>query len=440
MKKITPFLFIILAFLLCSCSQTGVFREKGKSGNTPLSENAPEIFITSVTATELKDADRITIRANKEIFCSSSTHYQPPSLVLTIPSSRFIDLPSEITVQQGNVQSIHLVHVPEPENISMIHIIMDRLATYTINKENHSLMIDIDRTELQPELQAKTVAPSAGTSADISKIDQSDYVIGGKDVLYITVYDEPELSYDPSTGRSIRVSIDGKISLPLLGIVEVSGLTAFQLEKKLARLFSEGYLINPHVSVIVGEYHSKEVFVLGAVHKPGVYPLLGNENTLEILSMAGGVITGEAGPLASNDLIIIRKKGLQSTSPADNNIEYIRLDLQKILREGDISLNIAIQDQDTLYIPMAESVFVFGEVKTPGAIKFLEKDITVIEAISIAGGLTPIAAPNRTRIVRMEDGVEKIIHVNVKRIIKGEKGRDVILKPGDIVMVPETFF
>ena len=216
---------------------------------------------------------------------------------------------------------------------------------------------------------------------------------------------------------------------------------------------SEGYLVNPHVSVIVAEYHSKEIYVLGVVRNPGVYPLLGKESILEIISKAGGVITSEA----CNDIIILRKnfstdnkisqKSVLDTSavsktntPIDPEIEYIRLDLQKLFKKGDIALNIDLQDQDTMYIPMAESIFVFGQVATPGAIKLLEKDITVIEAISMAGGFTGIASPSRTRIVRMENGVEKTIHVNVNKIVKGKKSKDIILKAGDIIVVPEAFF
>lgn len=171
---------------------------------------------------------------------------------------------------------------------------------------------------------------------------QPDYRIQGKDVLYITVYNEPELSYDQLTERSLRVSTDGRISFPLLGDIEAAGLTPFELEKKLVALLGDGYLIDPHVTVVVGSYHS--------------------------------------------------------------------------------------------------SACVIGQVKKPGEIRLQDRDITVIEAISLSGGFTDIASPNRTYIVRMENGVKKIIQVKVNKIIKDKKGEDVILKPGDTLVIPEAFF
>ncbi|WKZ19231.1 MAG: polysaccharide biosynthesis/export family protein [Candidatus Jettenia sp. CY-1] len=175
-----------------------------------------------------------------------------------------------------------------------------------------------------------------------SEKNQFDYCITGKDILYITVYNEPELSYDRQTNRSLRVSVDGKITFPLLGETKVAGLTPFQLEKKLEQLLSNGYLINPHVSVIVGDYYG--------------------------------------------------------------------------------------------------SVCVIGQVKQPRQINLVDRNITIIEAISMAGGFTDIASPDRTHIIRMEDNVEKKIPIKVNKIMRGEKSKDIILKPDDIVVVPEAFF
>jgi polysaccharide export outer membrane protein len=188
-----------------------------------------------------------------------------------------------------------------------------------------------------PEIQpiARNVDDKAGRS-------RTDYRIQGKDILYIDVYNEPELSYDLQKQRSLRVSTDGKISFPLIGDIEVAGLTPFQLERKLEELLGDGYLINPHVSVMVGSYHG--------------------------------------------------------------------------------------------------SVCVIGQVRSPGEIKLQDREITVVEAISMKGGFTDIASPNRTYIIRMENGVKKIIQVKVNKIIKSKKGEDIILKPSDTVVIPEAFF
>ena len=451
--NIVGYLFILLiTLLLSSCSSIGL-RGNVQSGDNNVARKASEVNITSVVTSEQENNVRITVNADNEFSYNFFNHYEPASLIIDISNGKFVNLPQEMTVRKGNVASIGIAQIPKPDNSGRLIINLDKMSAYNIHKENKSLIIDVDKKSLQQNIEIGGEQVAGNKIDAVSDKRHFDYIIGGKDVLSITIYDEPDLSYDQRNNRSLRVSIDGMISFPLLGYVKVAGLTPFELEKKLDKLLSEGYLVNPHVSVIVAEYHSKEIYVLGVVRNPGVYPLLGKESILEIISKAGGVITSEA----CNDIIILRKnfstdnkisqKSVLDTSavsktntPIDPEIEYIRLDLQKLFKKGDIALNIDLQDQDTMYIPMAESIFVFGQVATPGAIKLLEKDITVIEAISMAGGFTGIASPSRTRIVRMENGVEKTIYVNVNRIIRGKKSKDIILKAGDIIVVPEAFF
>ena len=451
--NIVGYLFILLiSLLLSSCSSIGL-RGNVQSGDNNVARKASEVNITSVVTSEQENNVRITVNADNEFSYNFFNHYEPASLIIDISNGKFVNLPQEMTVRKGNVASIGLAQIAKPDNSGRLIINLDKMSAYNIHKENKSLIIDVDKKSLQQNIEIGGEQVAGNKIDAVSDKRHFDYIIGGKDVLSITIYDEPDLSYDQRNNRSLRVSIDGMISFPLLGYVKVAGLTPFELEKKLDKLLSEGYLVNPHVSVIVAEYHSKEIYVLGVVRNPGVYPLLGKESILEIISKAGGVITSEA----CNDIIILRKnfstdnkisqKSVLDTSavsktntPIDPEIEYIRLDLQKLFKKGDIALNIDLQDQDTMYIPMAESIFVFGQVATPGAIKLLEKDITVIEAISMAGGFTGIASPSRTRIVRMENGVEKTIHVNVNKIVKGKKSKDIILKAGDIIVVPEAFF
>ena len=451
--NIVGYLFILLiSLLLSSCSSIGL-RGNVQSGDNNVARKASEVNITSVVTSEQENNVRITVNADNEFSYNFFNHYEPASLIIDISNGKFVNLPQEMTVRKGNVASIGIAQIPKPDNSGRLIINLDKMSAYNIHKENKSLIIDVDKKSLQQNIEIGGEQVAGNKIDAVSDKRHFDYIIGGKDVLSITIYDEPDLSYDQRNNRSLRVSIDGMISFPLLGYVKVAGLTPFELEKKLDKLLSEGYLVNPHVSVIVAEYHSKEIYVLGVVRNPGVYPLLGKESILEIISKAGGVITSEA----CNDIIILRKnfstdnkisqKSVLDTSavsktntPIDPEIEYIRLDLQKLFKKGDIALNIDLQDQDTMYIPMAESIFVFGQVATPGAIKLLEKDITVIEAISMAGGFTGIASPSRTRIVRMENGVEKTIYINVNKIVRGKKNNHIILKAGDIIVVPEAFF
>ena len=245
------------------------------------------------------------------------------------------------------------------------------------------------------------------------------------DILEITVFQEKDLS------GFFRVSADGDIPFPLVGDVRVAGLTPPQAQQKLEALLREGYLKRPQVSVTVKESRSRGVSVLGAVHKPGAYQLWSGRTTLlEVLTMAEGVNLSAG----RKSLILVRQD--EKGEPQSTTI-----DLDRLFKEGDTSLNVVVQPNDTLYvITKPETIVVYGEVKTPGTYPFEGGEMALLEVISKAGGLTAFAAPNRTRLVRMVDGKEKSIQVRVGDIIKGEQTQDVMLQPGDVIIVPQSLF
>jgi len=259
---------------------------------------------------------------------------------------------------------------------------------------------------------------------------RGDYRVGGYDVLSITVYEEKDLSRE-----AVRVSGDGYISFPLIGRLKVDGLTTSEMEKLISlSLAQEQYLLDAHVSVMVTEYNSKRFLVLGAAKSPGSYPLRARERVLDAISKAGGIDLEQAG-----------KKGMIIRTEKPNTKHerkiVINLDLQGLLKGSDQISNIFLADKDTLFIPKAEHFYLIGQVQKPGSYPIVEKDISLVEAISTAGGFTPIAARNRTRIIRVEDGVEKIIEVRVDAITEaGKKIQDVIIQPDDVIVVPESFF
>jgi len=252
-----------------------------------------------------------------------------------------------------------------------------------------------------------------------------EYRIGAKDLLEISVFGLDEMS------QTVRVSEGGKITLPLLGEIEVEGLTKTRLEKKLSQLLEEKYLQNPQVTVFIREYQSKRVFMLGAVEKPGPYELLGSQTLLQFISQAGG-LTGDAG----DEIIIIRQLH-------DGTDKPIRIPIDDLILEGDTSLNIALEPNDIVNIPADKVVFiyVFGQVKKPGILEVKKSNTpTLLRAIAQAGGFSDRASKSRVIIKRVDqNGKEIQIKVNVKEIIKGER-KDVQLKENDIVYVPETIF
>jgi len=252
-----------------------------------------------------------------------------------------------------------------------------------------------------------------------------EYYIGAKDLLEISVFGLDEMN------RTVRVSEKGKITLPLLGEIEVEGLTKTELEKKLSQLLEEKYLQNPQVTIFIKEYQSKRVFMLGAVGKPGPYELLGSQTLLQFISQAGG-LTRDAG----NEIIIIRK--LQ-----DGTNKSLRIPIDDLILEGDTSLNVALEPNDIVSIPADKVVFiyVFGQVKKPGALEVKKSNTpTLLRAIAQAGGFSDRASKSGVIIKRVDqNGREIQIKVNVKEIIKGKR-KDIQLKENDIVYIPETIF
>jgi polysaccharide export outer membrane protein len=226
-----------------------------------------------------------------------------------------------------------------------------------------------------------------------------DYQIGPEDILRITVYSHDDLT------QTVLVQSDGTFTYPLVGRVKASDMTTAELERKLAVLLSKGFIRNPQVTVIVQEFRSKTVYVVGEVQRPGPYPLAGQTGLLEVLARAA--ITGNAGAEA---IVVRPPKGAAVTgptlpaeagaaeAPAGPPAEVFRINLREI-QAGDLSRNIRLKPNDTVFVPQAAKVFVTGEVRTPGAYAWFP-GMTARQLISLAGGLTPDGSDGRLRIVR----------------------------------------
>jgi len=252
----------------------------------------------------------------------------------------------------------------------------------------------------------------------------AEYRIGAKDLLEISVFGLSELN------TRVRVSENGKITLPLIGEVEVEGLTKSELEKKLVQLLEEKYLQNPQVTVFIVEYQSKKVFLIGAVGKPGPYELLGRQTLLKLIGQAGG-LTAEAG----DEIIIMRQL-------PDGANSSLKISVEDLLLKGDPSLDIPLQPDDVISIPVDKivQVYVTGQVRSPGALNVKKSNIpTLLRAIAQAGGFSDRGSKRGVIIKRIdESGKEIKIQVDVGDIIKGKR-KDIQLKENDVVIVPEKF-
>lgn len=268
-------------------------------------------------------------------------------------------------------------------------------------------------------------AQAPATAQDAKDALIRAYRIGPGDLLEIRVFEVKELD------QTVRVSEDGSITLPLVRRVVVEGLTQEGVVQKLTGLLSAQYVKNPQVTIFIKEYKNQQVAVIGAVANAGSYELVGRKNLLHIISMAGGF-----SETAGNDVFILREG-------PDGQPRTIAIDLKDLLVNGNQTLNVPIEPNDVINVPVDKEirVFVMGRVTRPGAVKAkLSEGITLFQAIADAGGLAEGAKESAITITRKDrSGKEQKIRVNLRDIIKGRK-KDIKLQEGDVVYVPESFW
>jgi len=279
-------------------------------------------------------------------------------------------------------------------------------------------------------------APENPDSSSTASTADPNYILGPEDVIEIEVFDVPELK------KTVRVAADGQIALPLIGRVQASGLTAEQLRQALAEKWGEDYLQDPQVTVFVKEFVAKPVSVIGAVEKPGLYPLTGQRTLIEMLSMAGGFGKKSTSP-AGRTVMITRKSGFKDlqTVPGMHvrGPDQIEIDLNRLLYAREEGLNIEIKPLDIISVTKADVVYVFGAVKQAGGFVLEDRpSLTVLQAISMAGGFTPTAARGAARILKTHpDGSQTEVPVNLRKVING-KAENTTLAANDTLFVPDS--
>jgi polysaccharide biosynthesis/export protein len=249
------------------------------------------------------------------------------------------------------------------------------------------------------------------------------YRLHPEDVIRIIVVGEPDYS-----APQVLISPDGKISMPSLGEIHAAGLTTTELEQLIARRFRElDILREPRVSVTIFQFHRPRVSVLGFVQRPGTFEFKEGDRVMDALSLGGGPIAERA---RLEEAWLQRADGTK-----------IQLNLYQLLYGGDTSLNIPIQDGDTIYVPeeTQNRYFVGGQVKRPGLYTW-RPGLTVLDALSQAGWETERARLSQTFVVRQKpDGTEERIRVDLVRLLnKGDMKQNIELQPGDVVFVSET--
>jgi polysaccharide export outer membrane protein len=259
----------------------------------------------------------------------------------------------------------------------------------------------------------------AGAAQQPAAVAPADYVVGAHDVLDIVVFGEADLT------KAVTVDAEGGFDYPYIGRVRAAGSTARAIAVEIATRLKETY-VNPQVSVEVAKFRSQNVIVLGYVHAPGRYPLAGSMSVLEMIAAAGSP-TAAAAPY----VVISRPAGAGPRLPTAEarGGSTLRITMKE-LRNGQVPEGFTLRDGDTITVPKADTVTVIGHVKTAGPV-VLDGEMTVMQAIGLAGGVTERGALNRVKIYRQANGTTEQV--------RGVKLSDLV-QAGDTIEVPQRYF
>lgn len=265
------------------------------------------------------------------------------------------------------------------------------------------------------------------------------YRVGQGDELSVQVLGEKDFS------GAFVVRTDGTLQYPYLKKMVVEGKTTEEIQEELSDALKGGYLVDPQVTVKVTQYQSKRILILGAVARPGPYSLSQETKILDAISMAGGIAGG------GKQIIVLRSENkaeksslnfssaeVPMTLPADFKGTPLVVDYYKLINQGDFAQNISLIGGDVVNVPKADEIFVTGSVGKPGPLKFEDK-MTILQAVTLAGGATPEGSTRSTYILRQTAKGEEKIGVRLDKILVN-KAKNVYLQANDVIVIPESIF
>jgi polysaccharide export outer membrane protein len=270
-------------------------------------------------------------------------------------------------------------------------------------------------------LCAQTMAGMAQPSSAAAPNPVPPLRIGSGDLIEVSMFENPDLS-----GR-YRVDEKGDITVPLIGRVQVAGMTADEAATKIEQLYVEGQILlpaNSHATVFIAEYATQGVTINGEVKMSGVYPALGVHKLNDLIAAAGGITQ-----FAASHVVITHKD-----DPGDpTTVEYNPAALKPVIPD------VQIFPGDSILVPRAGVIYVAGNVSKPGAyVLDGRRSLTVEEAMALSGGGGKASALKRVQLVRtLDDGRKEAITIPVNLIYKGQ-APDVALIDGDILYVPTS--
>lgn len=301
-------------------------------------------------------------------------------------------------------------------------------------------------SSVQPVDPASQDSNSAGITATKDSVTDSnipgggeigpDYVIGPEDVLTIEVLELKELQ------QTVRVENDGTILVKLLGRVKAAGLTTVQLRDELQKEWGKTYLQDPQVSIFIRQFHARPVSVVGAVTRPGLYQLPAKRTLLEVLAMAGG-LAQRTDSAAGRTLYVTRKNGFGNLPPARGmtmvSPDRVKIDIPSLMQGRDNALNLQVMPYDIITVDRAGVIYVVGNVNRAGGFTLADKtEISVLQALALAQGLSPNARKHAAEIIhRTPGGGISQKKIDVGKIMDG-KAPDVEMAVNDVLFIPNN--
>jgi polysaccharide export outer membrane protein len=253
-----------------------------------------------------------------------------------------------------------------------------------------------------------------------SAADMQEYTVGADDILEINVLQPEKLTV------TATVSPDGAITFPYIGNVQVKKMSLTQIQEEIQAKLSDGYMKYPLISVILKESRSRKFFVYGDVNKPGAYSMEQNTSVLKAISIAGGFSKNSP----SSKVEVLR--------PRQGEAGYEKTDVDiKAVMKGNARADILLNPGDTIIVSEGK-FFVYGDVNKPGVYS-MEDQISVLKAVSLAGGFSKNASNSKVKLLRRKEQNEgqETIAVDIKAALKGNPGADMALLAGDTVIVSE---
>jgi polysaccharide export outer membrane protein len=349
----------------------------------------------------------------------------PPCVIISFPGNKVYSTEKdEIIINKGPIKRIKNEYLKNgnkgQRQLQFVLVELTQDTAYQILDDGSSIRIRLKNPQASPDLSSQEMThidPQSQREKKESLVEPG-YLIGPEDVLNIEVWNQPDIT------REVTVNNQGEITVPPVRKLSVIGLTVSQLEEKLSKALSK-YLIDPIVFVSIKEFNSQRVTVLGET-KTGMYTLKRRTTLVEFLGQIGGTTEN-----ADTYHIKLIKK--------DRNV--FAFNLNELINNPQKSESIIVSGGDTVYVPPLEfnKVYVLGEVKNPRIVTIKGK-LTLIDAITEAGGFTRDAVRKSVMVVRGELGSQKGIRVNAKQMLKeGDISQNIELEAGDIIFVPKTF-